>query len=73
MAVGDYEIIGKGEFTMAQKWDGTNWTAEKPPSPGTSSNFLSSISCVASNWCDAAGSYLDEESHLVPLIEHFSG
>ncbi len=73
MAAGAYEKLGKGTFTMAQKWDGTSWTAEKPPNPGTSFNELNAISCSASNWCDAAGSYVNGKSKVIPLIEHFSG
>lgn len=73
MAVGPYEDLGVGAFPMAQKWDGTSWTAEKPPNPGTSSNSLDSVSCVASNWCKAAGSYFNGEEKLTPFIEHYSG
>jgi hypothetical protein len=73
MGVGAYEKIGKGTFTMAQKWDGTSWTAEKPANPGTSENSLSSVSCVATNWCNAAGGYFNKEGKLSPFIDHYSG
>jgi hypothetical protein len=73
MGVGVYEKIGQGTFTMAQKWNGTNWTAEKPANPGKSFNELKAVSCTASNWCKAAGFYLNGESVLSPFIDHFSG
>jgi hypothetical protein len=73
MAVGPYEDLGVGVFPMAQKWNGASWTVEKPPNPGTTSNFLASVSCVASNWCKAAGSYTNGEENIIPFIEHFSG
>jgi hypothetical protein len=73
MGVGSYEKIGKGTFTMAQKWDGTNWMAEKPANLGASFNSLESVSCLASNWCKAAGHYRNKESVLTPFLDHFSG
>jgi hypothetical protein len=73
MAVGAYERIGQGKFTMAQKWNGTSWTAEKPANPGKSFNELHAISCTASNWCKAAGFYINGESVISPFIDHFSG
>lgn len=72
IAVGSYELIGTGTFTMAQKWDGSNWTAEKPANPGASFNSLDAVSCAASNWCKAAGYYV-KESKILPFLEHFSG
>jgi hypothetical protein len=73
MAVGAYEKIGQGTFLMAQKWNGTSWTAEKPPSPGASSNEMDSVSCTASNWCKGVGYYNNGEGEGTPLAEHFSG
>ncbi len=73
MAVGAYEKIGKGTFTMAQKWNGTSWTAEKPATPGASFNRLKDISCTSSTWCKAAGYYFNGEGNSTPFLDHFSG
>ena len=75
MAGGAYEKIGKGTFLMAQKWNGSSWTAEKPPSLGVEWKIdeLRGVSCVASNWCNAAGDYYTNAPHQTPLISHFSG
>ena len=73
MGVGAYERIGQGKFTMAQKWNGASWSAEKPANPGKSLNELKAVSCTASNWCKAAGYYLNGESVISPFTEHFSG
>jgi hypothetical protein len=73
MGVGAYERIGQGKFTMAQKWNGTSWTAEKPANPGKSFNELKAVSCTASNWCKAAGFYINGEAVVSPFTEHFSG
>jgi hypothetical protein len=73
MGVGAYNKIGQGNFTMAQKWNGTSWSAEKPANPGKSSNELRAVSCTASNWCKAAGFYENAEGVRSPFTEHFSG
>jgi hypothetical protein len=73
MGVGAYEKIGLGTFTMAQKWNGTSWAAEKPANPGKAFNELKAVSCTASNWCKAAGFYINGESVISPFTEHFSG
>lgn len=75
MAAGAYEKIGQGIFSMAQKWNGVSWTAEKPPSLGAEWKIdeLRGVSCVASNWCNAAGDYFTNAPNQTPLISHFSG
>jgi hypothetical protein len=73
MAVGAYEKIGQGVFAMAQKWNGTSWAAEKPASPGKAFNELKAVSCIASNWCNAAGHYLNGGGVMSPFTDHFSG
>jgi hypothetical protein len=73
MGVGAYERIGQGTFTMAQKWNGTSWSAEKPANPGKAVNELRALSCTASNWCNAAGFYISGENIASPFIDHFSG
>jgi hypothetical protein len=40
----------------AQAWDGTAWTIEPSPSPGTDSGLVG-VSCPATTSCLAAGSY----------------
>ncbi len=42
--------------TLAESWDGTNWSVVPSPSPSATRNFLSDVSCVSATACTAVGS-----------------
>jgi hypothetical protein len=41
--------------TLIESWNGTAWTIVPSPSPGTGSNYLSSVSCTSATACTAVG------------------
>lgn len=57
IAVG-YSIDSSGaQVTLAERWNGTDWTIQPTPNPtGSTSTFLASISCTSASACTAAGS-----------------
>lgn len=56
-AVG-YSIDGSGvQVTLAERWDGTDWTIQPTPNPaGATSIQLISVSCASASACIAVGS-----------------
>jgi hypothetical protein len=58
-AVG-YYFTGSGagtEFTLAERWNGTAWSVESSPSPGSSGPTLLGVSCPSASDCTAVGTY----------------
>ena len=54
-AVGDY-VDGSGiDRTLAERWNGVAWHIQSTPSPGTSFNFLTGVSCKTASSCMAVG------------------
>ena len=44
------------DTTLAERWNGTSWTIESTPNAaGTTSSFLSAVSCSAATACTAVG------------------
>ncbi|MFZ0666945.1 MAG: hypothetical protein WAM97_14430 [Acidimicrobiales bacterium] len=68
-AVGiNYGDNGQGDTSLAEGWDGTNWTAENVPGePGATNAALNSISCPASGDCEAVGTYATNSSTNLTL------
>jgi PKD repeat protein len=65
-------IVRKGPtfVTLAERWDGSQWTAQSTPTPYEEGE-LHSVSCTSSNACTAAGTYYN--SSWRPLIERWNG
>jgi RHS repeat-associated protein len=69
--------------TLIEKWDGSTWTIDTSANTGaSSSNFLTSVTCVASTNCVAAGYYCNTTTNICPhnngpydqtLIEKWDG
>jgi hypothetical protein len=55
-AVGE-NFEGTTESTFAETWDGSTWTAENTPSPGSDSTrrVLNAVSCTSATACTAVG------------------
>ena len=49
-AVGSYTVFG-AQVTVAERWNGSSWSVQRTPSPGS----LSGVSCVSSTACTAVG------------------
>ena len=73
-AVGYYRN-SLGVMTLAERWNGTEWSIQSTPNPsGSKESLLLGVSCSSSASCTAVGTY---EAHgrneEAPLIEHWNG
>lgn len=75
VAVGAYTFddFTLDEYALALHWDGTRWTAQKPPSPGVVRTELGGVACPAATRCKAVGTFLEAAGELQPFAEQFSG
>jgi hypothetical protein len=73
MAVGDYGVSTAKPFVgFAERWDGTDWTLELPPSPGGATKSpLIGISCPEPTACVAVG-FWTGPTREATLIERWS-
>lgn len=73
-AVGQYGPEGL-TTSMAQTWNGSQWTMQSFPVPANSSGAgLAQVSCTSATFCEAVGSYFDETSgQTVPLAAIWNG
>jgi hypothetical protein len=58
MAVGrflDPRVRGGGPRTLAEQWDGVNWSFEVTPDPGGTQPGLNGVSCSSATTCTAVG------------------
>jgi hypothetical protein len=74
IAVGSYENSSGVMVTLAESWNGTEWTIQTTPNEtGASYSELSSVSCTAAKECTAVGLYKNGSGTLQPLVERLSG
>jgi hypothetical protein len=78
-AVGSY-INGTDTLTLADRWNGTSWTAQSTPNEtgtfgGPAPNVLTGVSCPASSACTAVGSFtdIDVNSDVCPVTMGWNG
>src|SRR6266702_1969068 len=58
LAVGSYLRDGVFAFPLAETWNGTSWSVQKPPAPANAETAaLVGISCVSATACVAVGNY----------------
>gem|GEM_PF-791275 len=59
-AVGDYTLSGVKK-TLAMSWNGSAWSVVATPAPGGSTvpSELQAVSCTATNFCMATGTYTE--------------
>jgi hypothetical protein len=69
-AVGYYEKGGV-DLTLAERWNGTEWTIQSSPNPGSAFNELLSVSCPSATECTTAGTVITK--YLKTLVEHWNG
>src|SRR5206468_2339679 len=72
MAVGDYANRHGYYRTLAEWWDGTDWTVTSIPDPGKF-NFIDGVACDPTNSCLAVGQYGGNRSRDKPLAERWDG
>jgi hypothetical protein len=69
LAVGDdYQNATGATLTLAEAWNGSTWSIEAMPTPGTPDSVLFGVSCPTAAWCMAVG-----EDGSGPLAEVWSG
>jgi hypothetical protein len=70
-ALGAFPVTHNGTDALAQRWNGTSWSAQAVPT-GLVAPELSDISCASTSDCQAVGSYLASGQQR-PLIVRLVG
>ena len=70
-----YSFSGGGlQTTLAEHWDGTNWSIQATPNPaGAGASSLGGVSCTSSSGCTAVGNYTDSSGNELTLAERWDG
>ena len=73
-AVGYYFNASGSEFTLGERWNGTSWSIQSTPSPGSYGPELLGVSCPTATDCTAVGTYQAVSGGPnVTLAERWSG
>jgi hypothetical protein len=57
--------------TLIESWNGTDWSVDASPNPGSIYSTLASVSCVSATFCKAAGTIYGSSAQT--LIESWDG
>jgi len=69
-AVGDYTNAAEMQVSLAERWNGKEWSIEETPNPkGAQSSSMGSISCTSASSCVAVGTYRNRAGLNAPLVE----
>lgn len=71
IAVGE-SYNGHSDSTLAEAWNGSNWSIQAMPSPPGSAE-LSAVSCASAVACTAVGYYSNSSDLAVTLAEEWNG
>jgi len=73
-AVGSYYNSALKQVTLAERWNGKEWSVQTTPNPTEAkSSSLSGVSCASSEMCTAVGHYVNSSSVEVLLAERWNG
>jgi hypothetical protein len=74
IAVGSYRNSAGKSFTLAEVWNGIEWTLSSPPNPASAKDsYLNGISCTSTS-CTAVGDYQKGAGTATfPLVEQWNG
>jgi hypothetical protein len=73
-AVGGYESSSEAIFTLAERWNGTEWQIQSTPNPtGFATNQFLGVSCSSSTSCMAVGSSGGPKLFQATLAESWNG
>jgi hypothetical protein len=73
-AAGAYVNSAGKAVTLAERWNGTEWSIQTTPNPeGAKESRLNGVSCSSSNLCTAAGEYQNSAGKGVTLVERWNG
>ena len=75
IAVGSYVDSGGATDTLAESWNGSNWTMQAPVNPaGATNSILNGVSCSSPTACTAVGmSSTDGGTSFTTLAESWNG
>ncbi len=72
--VGHYINSSGTTVTLAERWNGTEWSIQSTPNPsGATSSDLWGVSCASSTSCVATGEYINSSGTTVTLAERWNG
>ncbi|MGO9876618.1 MAG: hypothetical protein ACLPVY_22825 [Acidimicrobiia bacterium] len=68
-------VLGTGEQTLVERWNGTAWSIVPSPHPSDASggSLLVGVACVTAKNCSAVGSFSNGTAPFYPFIEHWNG
>jgi hypothetical protein len=73
-AVGYFFNSANHLVTMAEHWNGTNWTIQPTPNPaGATGSQLYSVSCTSITACTAVGYFMNSVGTHLTLAERWNG
>ncbi len=73
-ATGSYWLSEGGTKSLAEYWNGSEWTIQSVPAPAeTTSNSLDGVSCTSTSMCMAVGVSHSTSGHNIPLAAQWSG
>ncbi len=73
-ATGHYENGSGVVVTLAERWNGSEWSLQSTPNPeGASLSDLRQVSCVSATLCTAVGRYTKASGVNFPLAERWNG
>ena len=74
VGVGEYQTTSEGTFTLAVRWNGTEWTKMTTHNLGSRNvDELLGVSCSSSTACTAVGRYREGEIDVLTLAERWNG
>ncbi len=73
--VGEYKNSSGVEVTLAERWNGTEWSVQSTPNPAEAkgSYLNGGVSCTSSTACTATGVSHNSVGKYVTLAEHWNG
>jgi hypothetical protein len=74
MAVGSFHAPAGLSLALAERWNGSAWTALPTPNPsGGHGSVLTAVSCRSASACTAVGSYRNSAGTAATLAETWNG
>jgi hypothetical protein len=72
--VGLYKTNASPYLTLAERWNGSEWSVESTPNPsGATRSEITAVSCTSSSGCTAVGTYVPSSGTYVTLAERWNG
>jgi hypothetical protein len=71
LTVGHFQDFRGQQDTLAEQWDGANWSFESTPNPAGTVPDLNGVSCSSAATCTAVGIFKSGTGHFLTLAERF--